>query len=180
MIPREFTKAAKDRIVPLFPRARRILEALPVNKHTDLILWRCDGGKRFADLNKTFQAIAALAGVNDIHIHDLRRTCGCRLIQDHKLKMSEVSEWLGHESVRQTESTYAFLKVENLHDAIGGRVLEKTARLRLAELFDVDFAANFAQTTAQGPISMIAKSDDSELQNKDIGVISLDRRHDNS
>lgn len=144
-VPREITKSARDRTVPLLPRARRILETLPENKHTDLILWRCDSGKRFADLNKTFQAIARDAGVQDIHIHDLRRTCGCRLLQDHRMKMAEVSNWLGHESVKQTETTYAFLKVEDLHDAIGGRVLEKTARLQLAELFDVQFGGNFAQ-----------------------------------
>lgn len=145
-VPREITKAKRDRTVPLLPRAKRILELLPENKHSDLILWRCASGKRFSDLNKTFQKIADDAGIQDVHIHDLRRTCGCRLLQDHGLKMAEVSNWLGHESIRQTESTYAFLKVENLHDAIGGRVIEKAARLRLLELFDEQFGANFAHS----------------------------------
>lgn len=156
-IPRDFTKADRDRTVPLLPRARYILEALPENKHTDLLLWRCDSGKRFSDLNKSFQAIAETAKVSEVHIHDLRRTCGCRLLQDHGLKMAEVSNWLGHESVKQTETTYAFLKVENLHDAIGGRVIEKTARLRLAEVFDGGFAVNFTQTPAHSKANTIEK-----------------------
>jgi integrase len=51
--------------------------------------------------------------------HDLRRTCGCRLLQDHKLSMKAVSEWLGHESIATTEKAYAFLKIEHLHAAVG-------------------------------------------------------------
>lgn len=51
--------------------------------------------------------------------HDLRRTCGCRLLQDRGLSMKAVSEWLGHESVTTTEKAYAFLKIEHLHAAVG-------------------------------------------------------------
>ncbi len=35
--------------------------------------------------------------------------------------MEVVSKWLGHSSVVLTERVYAFLKVENLHEAIGTR-----------------------------------------------------------
>lgn len=133
-VPAGFTKSKKTRTVPLLPRARRIIEMLPDNKHTDLLLWRTAMGKPFADLNKTFQGIARGVGVYDVEVHDLRRTCGCRLLQDYRVKMAEVSAWLGHASVEMTEKVYAFLKTENLHDAIGGRVIDNAARLRLAEL----------------------------------------------
>lgn len=138
-IPEEFSKTGMARSIPLLPRARRIMERLPRNKHTDLLLWRTKGGKGFADLNKTFQKLAAKVGVLGVEIHDLRRTCGCRLLQDHRMRMSEVSAWLGHASVQQTETTYAFLQVDNLHDAIGGRVQEKAARLYLAEMFQMQY-----------------------------------------
>ena len=138
-VPKEFSKTREPRTIPLFPRARRIIEMLPINKHTDLLLWRCKVGKRFADLNKTFQKLATEVGIAAVEIHDLRRTCGCRLLQDRRMTMPEVSRYLGHASVEQTESTYAFLKVENLHDAIGGRVLEHAARLRLADMFQMQF-----------------------------------------
>jgi len=133
-IPGEWTKSGLPRTIPLFPRARRIIEMLPENKHTDFLLWRTASGKRFADLNKTLQAIAAEVDITDIEIHDLRRTCGCRLLQDHRMTMAEVSTWLGHASVEITEAAYAFLEAENLHDAIGGRVIDHAARLRLVEL----------------------------------------------
>jgi integrase len=35
--------------------------------------------------------------------HDLRRTCGCRLLQDLGFSMEETSRWLGHSSIKVTE-----------------------------------------------------------------------------
>src|SRR5215472_11285069 len=53
--------------------------------------------------------------------HDLRRTCGCRLLQDYGLSMELVSTWLGHSSITVTERHYAFLKVDHLQRAIGAK-----------------------------------------------------------
>jgi hypothetical protein len=50
--------------------------------------------------------------------HDLWRTRGCRLLQDHEMELKRVSEWLGHASVGQTERAYAFLDVSHLHRAV--------------------------------------------------------------
>jgi integrase/recombinase XerD len=50
--------------------------------------------------------------------HDLRRTCGCRLLQDKGFTMVQVSKWLGHASVRVTEKHYAFLYVDDLERAL--------------------------------------------------------------
>ena len=50
--------------------------------------------------------------------HDLRRTCGCRLLQDLEFEMKQVSVWLGHTSVEVTEQHYAFLKVDHLQKAL--------------------------------------------------------------
>ena len=35
--------------------------------------------------------------------------------------MLEVSAWLGHASVTTTERAYAFLRVDDLHEAVGTR-----------------------------------------------------------
>lgn len=56
----------------------------------------------------------AAAGLKDVRWHDLRRTCGCRRIQDHGWKLEEVKALLGHSSVVVTEKIYAFLRVEDL------------------------------------------------------------------
>jgi integrase len=123
-IPKEFAKSGKARTVPLLDRAIAILKQIPRHtpKHGEpspYVLWRCESGKRFKDLNKTLQRIARAAGITDLHIHDLRRTCGCRLLQDWKMPMEKVSKWLGHASIDITQKRYAFLKVENLQEALG-------------------------------------------------------------
>lgn len=118
-IPEDSAKGAKARSVPILPRLARILKLIPENKHTDLVFWRTMHGRGFNDLNHTLQRYAAAVGITDLTIHDLRRTCGCRLLQDHKASMEITSKWLGHASVVTTENIYAFLEVDNLHDAVG-------------------------------------------------------------
>lgn len=59
------------------------------------------------------------AGIEDLRWHDLRRTCGCRLLQVHGLSMEQARDWLGHSSVITTEKIYAFLTVDDLQRAVG-------------------------------------------------------------
>jgi integrase len=56
--------------------------------------------------------------IEHVEWHDLRRTCGCRLLQDHGFSFEEVAKWLGHADVRITQQRYAFLGVDKLHEAI--------------------------------------------------------------
>lgn len=135
VIPAAITKSGRSRTVPLLERAANILAQIPRHPKSPYVLWRCGGGKRFSDLNKTIQRLGREVGISDVHVHDLRRTCGCRLLQDHKLSYGEVRDWLGHASVTLTEASYAFLKVENLHEAIGRRQVENEAKLHLGRLF---------------------------------------------
>lgn len=118
-VPADHAKSGKGRGIPILPRFAMLLLKIPRNKHSDLVFWRTTAGRGFGDLNHTFQRYAAAVGIHDVNLHDLRRTCGCRLLQDHKVAMAIVSKWLGHASVVTTEKIYAFLKVENLHDAVG-------------------------------------------------------------
>lgn len=117
-IPKELAKGKRDRIVPLLPRARAILTGLPRSGHTTLVFWH-RAGVGFYDLNHTLQALAAQAGITGIRWQDLRRTCGCRLLQDHHLPYEKVSKWLGHASIAQTQTTYAFLEIDDLHESVG-------------------------------------------------------------
>lgn len=135
-VPKEVTKSDKERVVPLLERAMKILRQIPRHEKSNFILWRTRHGKRFGDFRQALQRIGAAVDVRNITTHDLRRTCGCRLLQDHKLSMEQVSQWLGHASVTITEQRYAFLKVDNLHDAVGTRRLDPTARLHVGSFFD--------------------------------------------
>jgi len=73
--------------------------------------------------------------IPDLTWHDLRRTCGCRLLQDHKMTMEAVSKWLGHSSIAVTENAYDFLETHHLHEAAGTQITapeKHTPRLELA------------------------------------------------
>jgi len=71
--------------------------------------------------------------IPDLTWHDLRRTCGCRLLQDHKMSMEAVSKWLGHSSIQVTEKAYAFLETRHLHEAVGTQLTsDEKHKLRLS------------------------------------------------
>ncbi len=123
-IPAEKAKGGRERRLPLLPRSAQMSAQLPRHlrrgDEPDWVFRKKDGGK-FGERRKAFLAALQEAGIKDLIWHDLRRTCGCRLLQDHGLKIEEVRDWLGHKSVTVTERSYAFLSVDNLHTAIKGR-----------------------------------------------------------
>lgn len=124
------TKNAKPRDVPLLPRARDILARKPaqlVRSETGKLVpspylfVNPETGTRYKHLNRGLAGAAKRAGIEPLTWQDLRRTCGCRLLQERRLSMQEVSLWLGHSSLAITETTYAFLEEENLQQAITRR-----------------------------------------------------------
>ena len=62
----------------------------------------------------------------DLRWHDLRRTCGVRLLRDRRMSMEEVQLWLGHEDIQVTQDSYAFLEEEDLQE----RLVETERRAR--------------------------------------------------
>lgn len=116
-------KNSKDRAVPLWPRSIAVVDGLKRHNELPYLFWHVDDkhtltSRRFNTLDRGLKAAAKRAGVKDVRWHDLRRTCGCRLLQDRGLTMDRVSKWLGHSSVKVTEKIYAFLEVEHLHRAV--------------------------------------------------------------
>jgi len=127
-------KGGKTRQVPLLPRAMNILSKRP--RHL-----RFDGSEDWVFCNKNGERYGkrtrGLAGalrrantgllkedttatpMEHLQWHDLRRTCGCRLLQDHEnMSLDKIRDWLGHSSVKMTERAYAFLRIDNLQDAV--------------------------------------------------------------
>jgi integrase len=113
------TKNSQAREIPLLPRAAKILAQLPAHLRSDYVFVNPETGTRFAGLNKGLAGAARRAKIRPLTWHDLRRTCGCRLLQDHGMSLEQVRLWLGHSSVTVTEKTYAFLETVHLHRAIG-------------------------------------------------------------
>lgn len=122
-VPKERAKSGVGRRVPLLPRALDVLRSLPRNKVGPHVLHK-PRGARFAQdaMWRPFKSLADRCGISDVTVHDLRRTCGCRLLQDHALSMSHVSKWLGHATTSVTERHYAFLRVDDLHRAVSKSV----------------------------------------------------------
>ncbi len=91
---------------------------------------------RRSEIADMMEAQAWAPAIPDLVWHDLRRTCGCRLLQDHKLSIERVSKWLGHASIEQTQKAYAFLDVQHLHDAVGTGGMSLGAQSRHTRLLE--------------------------------------------
>jgi integrase/recombinase XerD len=117
----EIAKNGRARRVPLLPRTRAWLQKRLQGRGG--YVFETGAGERYSPQSPTmaeaFQKACRKAGITDRpRWHDLRRTCGCRLLQEHRLTIHAVSQWLGHADVRVTQQRYAFLAADALQDAI--------------------------------------------------------------
>lgn len=111
------TKSGVPREIPLFGRAARLPAQLPRHIRSPYLFWHEDG-RRYMNMEKGLKAAARRAGIKDLRWHDLRRTFGCRRLQDDGLSMEQVKELLGHHSVTVTERSYAFLSMDDIANSL--------------------------------------------------------------
>jgi integrase len=118
----ETTKNARTRRVPMLPRTLDLVTEMLATPPRSLYLFHRPDGNRHSEKTRNVRRGlligAERAGIADLTWHDLRRTCGCRLLQDYKMPLHEVSAWLGHSDVKLTAKRYAFLGTDALHDRI--------------------------------------------------------------
>ena len=118
------TSKTKARTVPLLERTWRLLSemARTGDLRSGYVFTTADGqgySIRSPTLWEALQKACRRAGIAEhVEWHDLRRTCGCRLLQDRGFSLEAVSHWLGHSSVKTTERHYAFLTKTELHRAV--------------------------------------------------------------
>lgn len=134
VVRREVTKTTRSRRVPLTERAQRLAEEL-LQGSRGPYLFTTQSGKRYSPTSPTnYEALqkgVKRAGITEhVRWHDLRRTCGCRLLQDYGYAMHEVSAWLGHTSIKVTEQRYAFLDEDRLGDKIRRQESQKRPQWR--------------------------------------------------
>lgn len=115
-IPATKAKSGRGRTVPLLKRSLDAILALP-RTDSGLIFWYA-GGKRYRNMYQQFKRACRTLGLEDACWHDLRRTCGVRLLRDREVSIERVSLWLGHSSIGVTQKVYAFLEVDDLHKAV--------------------------------------------------------------
>lgn len=102
------TKAGHERVVALSAPAVEVLKGLPRYAENDHV-FPGRNGRPLADFQRPWRRIRKAAGLEDVRVHDLRRTIGSLLLQDG-VPMAHVSALLGHSSVRVTERVYAHLE----------------------------------------------------------------------
>lgn len=113
ILTRDLTKSRQPREVPFIGRSAQILAQMPRHIRCAYVFWHEDG-IRYQTMNKGLKAAARRAGIKDLNWHDLRRTFGCRRLQDDRMRMEQVSMLLGHHSVTVTEKSYAFLTLDQI------------------------------------------------------------------
>lgn len=91
------SKTAKPRVIPIFERLARELEAALVTRRgarpDDLLF--VDGCPRHA-----FENACADAGIDGLRWHDLRHTAATRMLHTYGLQTAEVMKILGHDNLK--------------------------------------------------------------------------------
>ena len=78
----------------------------------------CDStGRRIVSIKKSFATAVRKAGLEDVHPHDLRRTCGSWLVQSG-VPIQTVSALLRHSDIRTTDRIYAHLSPDVIRSAV--------------------------------------------------------------
>ncbi|RLP79561.1 site-specific integrase [Xanthobacter tagetidis] len=126
-IPKEIAKAKRDRTAILLDPAVAVLRSLPRHIKEPFVFFHggrapsravkrdrapLKDGQRFGHMLRGLKAAAKRAGIPNLIWHDLRRTHGCRLLQEQGWSMEMVRDQLGHSTSVQTERSYAFLEVD--------------------------------------------------------------------
>lgn len=115
------SKNGKPRTIPLTTRAIEAIQnswrrQLTVGEH--VFVDRLGKPINSSTLEYAFHNAAEVAGIKDLHIHDLRHTFATRLVQ-RGVELYTVQRLLGHENPAMTQR-YAHHSVESLRAAVEG------------------------------------------------------------
>lgn len=110
-------KAGHPQTLPLASQTVAMLKRTPVA--SDYVVFGSDPEKPRSDLKKPWTRICTAAGLDDVHIHDVRRSFGLAIARSAGLHVA--SKLLRHGDVRVTERAYAPLGLEDLRGALQKR-----------------------------------------------------------
>jgi integrase len=110
------TKSGRVHYVPLSAPAMAILRDLPHLEGNPYILPGHVHGRALADINKPWERIRKAAGVEDVRLHDLRRTVGSWLAQSGN-SLHLIGRVLNH-SKQSTTAIYARFGQDHVRQAL--------------------------------------------------------------
>lgn len=111
----EFNKTGKTRYVPVSERLLSLLAKVPRMDNNDYLFPNPKTGKPFVAIFQSWDTARRKAGLEDVHLHDLRHSFASFLInRGHSLY--EVQKLLGHTQIKTTQR-YAHLSNESLLNA---------------------------------------------------------------
>lgn len=110
------SKGGRPHYLPLTVEAMAVIEGIPRLLGNPHIFPGMKEGAHLVDLKKPWERIRTRAGLEDVHIHDLRHTIASWLVQGGN-SLYLVSKVLNHKDLRTTER-YARFAQDNLRDAL--------------------------------------------------------------
>src|SRR5664280_711693 len=122
-------KAGRPQSVPLPQRTARTLGSLP--RRTEFVFPGRIKGTHLTDVGSTWDSLKATAKIENVTVHDLRRTYGLAVAK--KAGILVASKLLRHHDPRITAKVYAPLGVEDLRataEAVGGGVVLRMSTAR--------------------------------------------------
>ena len=111
------TKSGRIHYVPLSEPVLQILNVLPRQHDNPFILPGAHHGKPQMNLSKPWNRIRNRAGLEDVRLHDLRRTVGSWLAQGGA-SLQLIGKVLDHSNIQTTE-VYARLAEDQVRHALG-------------------------------------------------------------
>lgn len=110
------TKAGRPHLIPLPPPVVEELRKLPRFSSNEFVFVGRWGRGHLVNISKPWNRIRQAAGLNDVRIHDLRRTLGSWLVaQGHSLPL--IGKALNHSSISTTQ-VYARLELDPVRQAL--------------------------------------------------------------
>ena len=110
------TKAGRPHTVRLSDAAVKILKDLPRMLHNPHIIPGRKKGEALVNINKPWGRVRKRAGIEDVRLHDLRRTLGSWMAQGGD-SLITIGKALGHSNT-STTATYAHLLEDPVHEAV--------------------------------------------------------------
>ncbi len=133
------TKAGEEQAVSLSAPALAILQALPRQEGNPYIIPGGKKGHHLVNLDKPWRQIRTAASLEDVRLHDLRRTVGSWLTQDG-VDLNRIKEALRHADI-STTLTYSRLHEDAAKPVMeehGLRILEASCKHRPAAVAGLD------------------------------------------